>query len=128
MSLYDLRTEAQALPASWRSRILGRVGATNLKVLRMDAHSVAYLPKGGFTRSSVLTQSNSTSNILDPNLKIGVGDPKEGDIDLLVRNKPTGDKGYNTGVDGTIAIGDGKDSAGWRRTWRQITNLPSTLM
>lgn len=24
-----------------RSRILGRVGATNLKVLRMDAHSVA---------------------------------------------------------------------------------------
>lgn len=41
MSLYDLRTEAQALPASWRSRILGRVGATNLKVLRMDAHSVA---------------------------------------------------------------------------------------
>ncbi|QHS45546.1 cupin domain-containing protein [Klebsiella michiganensis] len=38
MSLYDLRTEAQALPASWRSRILGRVG---LKVLRMDAHSVA---------------------------------------------------------------------------------------
>ena len=41
MSLYDLRTEAQALPTSWRSRILGRVGATNLKVLRMDAHSVA---------------------------------------------------------------------------------------
>lgn len=95
---------------------------------KMDAYSVAYLPKGGFTRSSVLTQSNSTSNILDPNLKVGVGDPKEGDIDLLVRNKPTGDKGYNTGVDGTIAIGDGKDSAGWRRTWRQITNLPSTLM
>lgn len=40
MSLYDLRTEAQALPTPWRSRILGRVGATNLKVLRMDAHSV----------------------------------------------------------------------------------------
>ena len=41
MSLYDLKTEAQALPESWHSRILGRVGATNLKVLRMDAHSVA---------------------------------------------------------------------------------------
>lgn len=95
---------------------------------KLDAYSIAYLPKGGFTRSSVLTQSNSTSNILDPNLKVGVGDPKEGDIDLLVRNKPTGDKGYNTGVDGTIGIGDGKDSAGWRRTWRQITTVPSSLM
>ena len=85
------------------------------------------MPKGGFTRSSVLTQSNSNSNILDPNLKVGVGDPKEGDIDLLVRNKATGDKGYNTGVDGTIGIFDGTDSSGWRRSWRQIINLPTTL-
>ena len=94
---------------------------------KADAYSVAFLPKGGFTRSSVLTQSSSTSNILDPNLTIGVGSPKEGNIDLLVREKATGDKGYNTGVDGTVTIFDGKDSTGWRRSWRQIINLPSTL-
>ncbi|MBV8874410.1 MAG: cupin domain-containing protein [Metakosakonia sp.] len=40
MSLYDLRTEAHALPAAWRSKILGRIGAANLKVLRMDERSV----------------------------------------------------------------------------------------
>ena len=94
---------------------------------KLDAYSVAYLPKGGFTRSSVLTQSNSTSNILDPNLTIGVGDPKEGDIDLIVRPKPIPVKGYNTGVDGSMLIGVGTESTGWRRTWRQIINLPSSL-
>ncbi|HFP9221308.1 TPA: cupin domain-containing protein [Raoultella planticola] len=40
MPLYDLRTEAHALPEAWRSHILGRVGATNLKVLRMDERPV----------------------------------------------------------------------------------------
>ncbi|WNP36115.1 cupin domain-containing protein [Enterobacter kobei] len=40
MSLYDLRTEAQALPQSWHSHVLGRVGNANLKVLRMDERSV----------------------------------------------------------------------------------------
>ncbi|HDS9360646.1 TPA: cupin domain-containing protein [Enterobacter cancerogenus] len=36
MSLYDLRTEAHALPEAWRSQILSRVDTANLKVLRMD--------------------------------------------------------------------------------------------
>lgn len=40
MSLYDLKTEALALPETWRSRVLGRIGTTNLKVLRMDERSV----------------------------------------------------------------------------------------
>ncbi len=40
MPLYDLRTEAHALPEAWRSHILGRVGAANLKVLRMDERPV----------------------------------------------------------------------------------------
>lgn len=40
MPLYDLRTEANALPEAWRSQVLGRVGAANLKVLRMDERSV----------------------------------------------------------------------------------------
>lgn len=40
MSLYDLRTEAQALPQSWHSHVLGHVGNANLKVLRMDERSV----------------------------------------------------------------------------------------
>lgn len=40
MSLYDLKTEALALPEAWHSHILGRVGTANLKVLRMDEGSV----------------------------------------------------------------------------------------
>ncbi len=40
MSLYNLHAEAQALPEAWRSRILGRIGEVNLKVLRMDERSI----------------------------------------------------------------------------------------
>lgn len=40
MSLYNLSTEAQALPEAWHSRILGRIGEANLKVLRMDERSI----------------------------------------------------------------------------------------
>ena len=40
MSLYDLKTEANALNEAWRSHVLGRVGETNLKILRMDERSV----------------------------------------------------------------------------------------
>lgn len=40
MSLYDLKTEANALPEAWHSAILGHIGASNLKVLRMDGRSV----------------------------------------------------------------------------------------
>ncbi|PJR64626.1 MULTISPECIES: cupin domain-containing protein [Raoultella] len=40
MSLFDLRTEAHALQEAWRSQVLGRIGETNLKILRMDERSV----------------------------------------------------------------------------------------
>lgn len=40
MSLYNLSTEAQELPEAWQSRILGRIGEANLKVLRMDERSI----------------------------------------------------------------------------------------
>lgn len=40
MSLYDLKTEALALPETRHSRVLGRIGTANLKVLRMDERSV----------------------------------------------------------------------------------------
>lgn len=39
MSLYDLKTVALALPET-RTRVLGRIGTANLKVLRMDERSV----------------------------------------------------------------------------------------
>lgn len=41
MSLYDLRTEAHALPEARHSHVLGRIGTANLKVVRMDERSVA---------------------------------------------------------------------------------------
>lgn len=40
MSKIDLKAVAASLPQAWRSRIVGRPGGANLKVLRMD--SVAY--------------------------------------------------------------------------------------
>lgn len=36
MPLFDLHTIANELPAAWRSTVLGRVGSTNIKLLRMD--------------------------------------------------------------------------------------------
>ena len=41
MSLYDLKTEANALSEAWRSRVLGNIGEAILKILRMDERSVA---------------------------------------------------------------------------------------
>lgn len=37
MPLMNLVSESAALPQSWRSRVLGKVGPANVKVLRMDA-------------------------------------------------------------------------------------------
>lgn len=39
--LFDLNQQAAELPEAWRSSVLGRVGAANIKVLRMDARSIA---------------------------------------------------------------------------------------
>jgi len=39
--LFDLNLQAAELPEAWRSAVLGRVGAANIKVLRMDARSIA---------------------------------------------------------------------------------------
>ncbi|UNK30492.1 cupin domain-containing protein [Serratia plymuthica] len=40
MSLFDLAALAADLPQAWRSSILGRVGSTNIKVLRMDKRAI----------------------------------------------------------------------------------------
>lgn len=40
MPLYDLKTEADALPKAWHSQILCRIGEANLKVVCMDERSV----------------------------------------------------------------------------------------
>ncbi|GAB2828953.1 hypothetical protein GCM10027276_34850 [Comamonas piscis] len=36
MSLFDLHAIANGLPAAWNSTVLGTVGSTNIKLLRMD--------------------------------------------------------------------------------------------
>lgn len=41
MSLFDLTALAADLPQAWRSRVLGRVGSANIKVLRMDQQAIA---------------------------------------------------------------------------------------
>jgi quercetin dioxygenase-like cupin family protein len=38
--LFDLNALGAELPEAWRSRVLGRVGVANIKVLRMDPRSV----------------------------------------------------------------------------------------
>ncbi|KQN52281.1 cupin [Serratia sp. Leaf50] len=40
MSLFDLKSTADALPQAWQSRILGCVGQANLKVLKMDDRQI----------------------------------------------------------------------------------------
>ncbi len=95
---------------------------------KLDQFSVVYLPEGGFTRSTVTTnRRDPNSNLYDANLKAGVGDAKAGDIDLLVRDKATGETGYITGVMGSILVGDGRGNTGWYRTWRPIQHLPASL-
>ncbi|MGP3119037.1 cupin domain-containing protein [Serratia nevei] len=39
--LFDLNLQAAELPEAWHSTVLGRVGAANIKVLRMDERSIA---------------------------------------------------------------------------------------
>ena len=41
MSLLDLVSISQSLPHAWKSTVLGRVGGSNIKVLRMDEMSSA---------------------------------------------------------------------------------------
>ncbi|MGU7773433.1 cupin domain-containing protein [Burkholderia sp. MR1-5-21] len=41
MPLIDFKSTAADLPAAWRSRIVGEVGSTRIKVLRMDAQPYA---------------------------------------------------------------------------------------
>lgn len=41
MSLMDLDSISKALPQAWKSTVLGRVGDSNIKVLRMDEMSSA---------------------------------------------------------------------------------------
>ncbi len=45
--LFDLNQQAAELPEAWRSAVLGRVGAANIKVLRMDARSIADIRNEG---------------------------------------------------------------------------------
>lgn len=40
MSLVDLDLISKALPQAWKSTVLGRVGDSNIKVLRMDEMSI----------------------------------------------------------------------------------------
>ncbi len=41
MSLFDLTALAADLPQAWHSRVLGRVGTANIKILRMDQREIA---------------------------------------------------------------------------------------
>ena len=97
---------------------------------RPDAFSVVYTPAGGFTRNNALTQviappPNASIDLLDHFLAKAGGDPKEGKPDEKVQTTG-GAKAVLTGTQNSIKLYDGKLS-GWRRNWRQIINLPSTL-
>ncbi len=85
---------------------------------RFDQFSIAYIPGGGFTRGSVITQTSK-----DPASTTGLGLPNEGDPDLKVKKACTGEQGYNTGISGSVAVGDGCP-AGWNRSWRQLMVPP----
>ncbi len=85
---------------------------------RFDQFAIAYIPGGGFTRGSVITQTSK-----DPASTAGLGLPTEGDPDLKIKNKCTGEQGYDTGISGSMMVGDGCP-AGWNRSWRQLMVTP----
>jgi Tfp pilus tip-associated adhesin PilY1 len=86
---------------------------------RADQFAIAYIPGGGFTRGSVITQTSK-----DPNSSQGVGLPTEGNPDLEVKSKCTSEQGYNTGISGSMQMFDAC-AAGWKRSWRQVLNPPT---
>lgn len=86
---------------------------------KADQFSVAYIPGGGFTRGSVITQTTKEGS----SSTAGLGLPTEGDPDLSIKNKCTGEQGFDTGITGSMQVFDGCP-AGWNRAWRQILVPP----
>lgn len=86
---------------------------------KADQFSIAYIPGGGFTRGSVITQTSKEGS----SSTAGLGLPNEGDPDLSIKNKCTGEQGFDTGITGSVQVFDGCP-AGWNRAWRQILVPP----
>ena len=86
---------------------------------KADQFSIAYIAGGGFTRGSVITQTSQDG----ASSTAGLGLPTEGDPDLAIKNKCTGEQGYDTGISGSVKVFDGCP-AGWNRAWRQILVPP----
>lgn len=94
-----------------------------------DAYSVLYSPKGGFTRNNALTQivtppSDATLGLVQYLATTTGGDPKEGNPAKVLQPPGTGSRTSMTGTEKTLILYDGLQG-GWRRTWRQIIELPS---
>jgi type IV pilus assembly protein PilY1 len=86
---------------------------------RADQFAIAYIPGGGFTRGSVITQTSK-----DSSSTAGLGLPTEGNPDLQIKNKCSGEQGYDTGINGSVQVFD-SCAAGWKRSWRQILTPPT---
>lgn len=92
-----------------------------------DPYSVVYTPAGGFTRNNALTQiiappADASMSLIDHLLANAGGDPKEGKPNEA--SPPPGSRAILTGTQNSIGLYDGVQG-GWRRTWRQIVELPT---
>jgi len=97
MNKTNLREVSNALPESWRSKIIGRAAGANVKVLRMDEVASA--------KSRMRTMKGLL--VLDGELKLEIGGEvvtiSEGEIYIVSANTP---HAVAAGSHGTVIIID----------------------
>lgn len=63
MKIVDIRSTAAELPDAWRSLLLGQVGSTGVKVLRMDGRPLA--PESHGTAETLLVVDGTLRMVAD---------------------------------------------------------------
>jgi quercetin dioxygenase-like cupin family protein len=70
----NLVEAAASLPHAWRSRILGRVGDANLKIIRMDVQGIPHEVHSGFDEALVLIDGQMSLEIEGEVIVMRAGD------------------------------------------------------
>ncbi|HEX2510205.1 MAG TPA: cupin domain-containing protein [Microvirga sp.] len=70
----NLVKEASALPDAWRSRILGRTGGANLKVIRMDEAGIPFESHAEFDEALLVIEGEMQLEIEGEIVRMQAGD------------------------------------------------------
>lgn len=72
--LVNLPKEAESLPIAWRSKILGRTGGANIKVIRMDAAGIPTESHPDFDEGFLVVEGQMTLEIDGRHIAMKAGD------------------------------------------------------